>query len=76
MTPRYGRAEGGQRVHDAVPAGHWHTLTVLAALSLRGIRAAMTVEAPTDIGYTDQETALSNFQLHSRLLEQFFAITP
>ena len=48
MTRRYGRAEGGQRVHDAVPAGHWRTLTILAALSLRGIRAAMTVEAPTD----------------------------
>ena len=48
MTRRYGRAEGGQRVHDAVPAGHWRTLTVLAALSLRGIRAAMTVESPTD----------------------------
>lgn len=58
MTPRYGRAEGGQRVPDAVPAGHWRTLTVLAALSLRGIRAAMTVEAPTDgdvfLAYVEQ----------------------
>jgi len=48
MTRRYGRAMRGERVHDAVPAGHWHTLTLLAALDLRGVRAAMTVEAPTD----------------------------
>jgi transposase len=58
MTRRYGRAEGGQRVQDAVPAGHWRTLTILAALSLRGIRAAMTVEAPTDgdvfLAYVEQ----------------------
>jgi len=48
MTRRYGRAARGERVHDAVPAGHWHTLTLLAALSLGGVRAAMTVETPTD----------------------------
>ena len=48
MTRRYGRAARGERVHDAVPAGHWRTLTLLAALGLRGVRAAMTVEAPTD----------------------------
>jgi len=48
MTRRYGRAARGERVRDAVPAGHWRTLTLLAALSLRGVRAAMTVELPTD----------------------------
>jgi hypothetical protein len=30
------------------PAGHWRTLTLLAALSLHGLRAAMTVASPTD----------------------------
>ncbi len=58
MTRRYGRAARGQRVQDAVPAGHWRTLTLLAALGLRGIRAAMTVEAPTDgdvfLAYVEQ----------------------
>jgi transposase len=58
MTRRYGRAARGERVRDAVPAGHWRTLTLLAALSLRGVRAAMTVEAPTDgdvfLAYVEQ----------------------
>jgi transposase len=48
MTRRYGRAVRGERVRDAVPTGHWRTLTLLAALSWRGVRAAMTVESPTD----------------------------
>ncbi len=61
MTRRYGRAERGQRVPDAVPAGHWRTLTLLAALDRRGVRAAMTVEAPTDgdvfLAYVEQVLA-------------------
>ncbi len=61
MTRRYGRAARGERVHDAVPAGHWRTLTLLAALSLRGVRAAMTVAAPTDgdvfLAYVEQVLA-------------------
>ena len=58
MTRRYGRAVRGERVHNAVPAGHWRTLTLLAALGLRGVRAAMTVAAPTDgdvfLAYVEQ----------------------
>jgi transposase len=61
MTRRYGRGLRGERVHDAVPAGHWRTLTLLAALGLRGVRAAMTVEAPTDgdvfLAYVEQVLA-------------------
>lgn len=30
MTRLYARAWGGQRVHDAVPGGHWKMLTILA----------------------------------------------
>lgn len=48
MTRRWGRVQGGGRVHDAVPAGHWRTLTLLGAVSISGWVATMTIEAPTD----------------------------
>lgn len=48
MTRRWGRIEGGVRVHDAVPGGHWRTLTVLGAISVSGWVAVMTIEASTD----------------------------
>ena len=48
MTRLYARASGGQRVHDAVPGGHWKMLTILGALDHTGMLAAMTVEAATD----------------------------
>jgi transposase len=48
MTRRCGRVKGSQRLREAVPAGDWRTLTVLGAMSVQGIVAAMTVEAATD----------------------------
>jgi transposase len=48
MTRRYGRAMGGQRVNEGVPAGHWRTLTILGAVSLSGWVSTMVIEAPTD----------------------------
>jgi transposase len=48
MTRRYGWAPRPERVSEAVPAGHWRTLTVLAALTTRGLLASMTIESPTD----------------------------
>ena len=48
MTRRYGRTLGGHRVVDAVPAGHWRTLTLLGAVSASGWVATMTIEASTD----------------------------
>jgi len=48
MTRRYGRAERGERVPEATPAGHWHTLTLLGAITLDGLLASMTIESPTD----------------------------
>jgi transposase len=48
MTRRYGRAPRGERVREATPAGHWHTLTLLGAMSTAGLVATMTVESPTD----------------------------
>jgi len=48
MTRRYGWAPRPQRVSEAVPAGHWRTVTLLAALTLDGILASMTIASPTD----------------------------
>ncbi len=48
MTRRYGRAPGAARLREAVPAGDWKTLTILGAMNIHGILAAMTVEAATD----------------------------
>ena len=48
MTRTHGRALGGRRVPDAVPGGHWKTLTVIGALNHHGMLAAMTIEAATD----------------------------
>jgi transposase len=48
MTRRYGRAPRGERVREATPAGHWSTLTLLGAMSAKGLLATMTVESPTD----------------------------
>jgi transposase len=48
MTRRYGWAPRPERVWEAVPAGHWRILTVLAALTIEGVLASMTIESPTD----------------------------
>ena len=48
MTRIYGRRVDGRRIHEATPGGHWKILTILAALRLGGINAAMTIEEATD----------------------------
>lgn len=48
MTRNYGRAQRGERVREGTPNGHWHTVTMLAALTRRGLQAPMTIESPTD----------------------------
>lgn len=48
MTKRYGRARPGRRIAEATPQGNWKILTILGAMSLRGMIASMTVEAATD----------------------------
>ena len=48
MTRNYGRAPGGERVPEGTPQGHWHTVTMLAALTTQGLQAPMTIESPTD----------------------------
>jgi len=48
MTRNYGRAPGGQRMAEGTPQSHWHTVTMLAALTIQGLQAPMTIESPTD----------------------------
>jgi transposase len=48
MTRTRGRCEIGKRLISALPQGHWKVLTTIGALSLRGMIAAVTVDAPTD----------------------------
>lgn len=48
MTRHYGRAPGGERVGEATPQSHWHTLTGLGAITQQGVLASMTIEDATD----------------------------
>ena len=48
MTRLYGRRVDGRRIHESTPGGHWKILTILAAMRLGGINAAMTIEEATD----------------------------
>jgi transposase len=58
MTRLYGRRVGGRRIHESTPGGHWKILTILAAMRLGGVSAAMTIEQATDadifLGYVEQ----------------------
>ncbi len=58
MTRLWARAERGQRIAESTPQGHWKVLTVLGAMSTRGIVASMTIESPTDgdifLAYVEQ----------------------
>ena len=50
------RAEA--RIHEATPDGRWKILTILGAISTRGMIATMTIEAATDreifLAYLDE----------------------
>ena len=48
MTRLDGRCVGGRRIAEATPGGHWKILTILSAMSTRGMIATMTIEEPTD----------------------------
>lgn len=48
MTPRYGRAPRGERVVGTAPRNHGKNTTLVAALTLDGITATMTVEGALD----------------------------
>lgn len=48
LTRLYGRAPKGERVMDKVPRNYGPNVTLLAALGVEGVSAAMTVEGATD----------------------------
>ncbi len=48
MTPRTSRAPRGQRAYGAAPRNHGKNTTLIAALSVEGIGAAMTLEGAAD----------------------------
>jgi transposase len=58
MTRFYARSPAGQRIHEATPGGHWQIMTILGAMSVRGMIATMTIEAATDaeifLAYVEQ----------------------
>ena len=47
MTRRYGWCERGVRLVEAIPAGHWQTTTLMQAVGVQGVRAAMLTDGPT-----------------------------
>ena len=48
MSRGWGWAEKGERVPEAIPAGHWRSFTLLGAITASGLLATMTIEAATD----------------------------
>lgn len=48
MTRSYARCLGGARIAETTPESNWKILTILGAMSTRGIIAAMTIEEATD----------------------------
>ena len=47
MARQYGRGPSGQRVHDAAPVNYGENLTIIGALTLRGLEAVMTIPGAT-----------------------------
>lgn len=58
MTRTHGRALKGARVADLVPNGHWHTTTLVAAITHEGAIAPMVLDGPMDtpsfLAYVEQ----------------------
>lgn len=48
LVRTHARAPRGQRAHGTAPAGHWQRLTLIGAMALDGICAAMLIAAATD----------------------------
>jgi hypothetical protein len=48
FTRLRGRCHRHQRLHESVPNGHWKTLTMIAAITVRGVLTAASIDAATD----------------------------
>ena len=46
MARSHGRSPRGERLHAAIPHGHWKTTTFVAGLSLRGMIAPFVLSGP------------------------------
>jgi hypothetical protein len=64
MTRRYGRAPKGERAHDSAPRNYGTHTSVIGAMGLRGLVAALTVEGAVD---TDCFNAYAEQVLRPRL---------
>jgi transposase len=63
VSPRVSpRTFGGARIHETTPDGRWKILTILGAISTRGMIATMTIEAATNreifLAYLDEVLCL------------------
>jgi hypothetical protein len=48
MTRLCGRCPAGERLVSKVPHGHWKVLTMIAAMTMRGVLTGVTVDGATD----------------------------
>ena len=48
MTRLRGRCQGGGRLYDSTPCGHWETTTMIASIRFDGKVAPMVIEGATD----------------------------
>lgn len=48
MTSKYGRATPGERVKESVPKNYGENVSMLAAISLAGLDAPMTISGAVD----------------------------
>lgn len=48
MSRYWGWAEPGEKIPEAIPAGHWRSFTLLGAMTSSGLLATMTIEESTD----------------------------
>lgn len=48
LTRLRGRCDKSQRLVESVPQGHWKVLTMIGAMTVRGVRTAVTIDAATD----------------------------
>jgi transposase len=48
MARLRGRCDKSQRLIASVPHGHWKVLTMIGAMTVNGVRAAVTIDAATD----------------------------
>lgn len=58
MARTHGRGPRGQRVVDKIPHGHWKTLSTVAAMSVQGIRTAVSYDGAMNrecfVGFVEQ----------------------